>query len=74
MIACCAACFTPDRRRHCRLRNPVGDTGIDIDTVLNERLCASPRRHGFPVGHGRHNVPSISLPAEIDDPASACNL
>jgi muramoyltetrapeptide carboxypeptidase len=48
---------------------PPGKYGVPVEDVLSERLCALgvPVVTGFPVGHGRHNVPvHLGLPAEID--------
>lgn len=48
---------------------PPGKYGVSVDDVLHERLSALgvPVVSGFPVGHGRHNVPvHFGLPAEID--------
>jgi muramoyltetrapeptide carboxypeptidase len=48
---------------------PPGRYGVHIDTVLEERLCGLgvPVVTGFPVGHGRHNVPvHLGMPVEID--------
>jgi muramoyltetrapeptide carboxypeptidase len=56
---------------------PPGKYGVSVDEVLHERLCALgvPVVAGFPVGHGRHNVPvHLGLPAEIDGHAGTVRL
>lgn len=56
---------------------PAGKYGVDIDAVLHERLCALgvPVVTGFPVGHGRHNVPvHLGMPAKVDADAGMVRL
>jgi muramoyltetrapeptide carboxypeptidase len=56
---------------------PPGKYGVSVDEVLGERLCTLgvPVVAGFPVGHGRHNVPvHLGLPAEIDANAGTVRL
>jgi muramoyltetrapeptide carboxypeptidase len=56
---------------------PPGKYGVSVDDVLAERLGALgvPVVSGFPVGHGRANVPvHLGLPAEIDANAGAVRL
>jgi len=56
---------------------PPGKYGVPVEDVLSERLSALgvPVVAGFPVGHGRHNVPiHLGLPAEIDGTAGTVRL
>jgi muramoyltetrapeptide carboxypeptidase len=56
---------------------PPGKYGVPVEDVLSERLCTLgvPVVAGFPVGHGRHNVPvHLGLPAELDGTSGTVRL